>query len=74
MFLAALITLWPARSTDRVLEQFWRGEFLADWRFPADEWEVFLERECARFGKGRWFPIPAVVAPLRLCSDTLVGR
>ena len=51
LFLSALIMLWPARVTDRIFDQFRRGELLADWRFTPSEWNEHVEAEVVRLNK-----------------------
>jgi len=48
MFLLALLSLFVVRAGKRAIARFRDGQALADWRFPPDQWEVFLGTEQAR--------------------------
>lgn len=60
-FAAALmwgICWFYARKADRHLEAFRRGEYLAHWSLPPEEWSAFAAAERARTEKSaRWMPL-----------------
>ncbi len=65
MFFMALTTLFTARATDRIIDQFRGGESLADWSFAPSEWDAFLALEEIRRIKGRrWIILSTIVGPI----------
>ena len=80
MLLSALITLRPVLVTDRIFDQFRRGDMLADWRFTSSEWDRYVDAEVARLGQGGvlaglWLVGPfAVVAAITLWTVYPTGQ
>jgi hypothetical protein len=68
MLLSAAISLPFARTIDRDFAAFRRGDLLADWIFPPDEWNAYLTRERQRGGKARLGALGLIFAPLALVS------
>lgn len=61
----ALLTLFAARATDRVIDQFRKGESLAGWSFAPSERDAFLASEQVRRAKARrWVILLAIVSPI----------
>ena len=68
MFISALITLWPALATDRIFDEYRRGEVLADWHFTPLEWHDHVQAESARLTGTGVLPWLWLVGPVAVIA------
>jgi hypothetical protein len=59
-----LIMERAAVQTDRLFVAFCQSEMLADWRFPAAEWERFIDADASQIGRVTYAIALCVVLPL----------